>query len=68
MPWQDAYTISDEKSLADADLRWPAGKRCAVHIVVDLSVASGPEGISIRIHLDQARTLPAAPAAPAAAP
>src|SRR4051812_15616595 len=48
MPWKDAYTISDEKSLADADLRWPAGKRCAVHIVVDLSVASGPEGIGVR--------------------
>ena len=42
MPWKDAYTISDEKSLADADLSWPAGGRCAVHIVVDLSVASGP--------------------------
>ena len=38
MPWKDAYTISDEKSLADEDLRWPEGKRCAVHIVVDLSV------------------------------
>jgi peptidoglycan/xylan/chitin deacetylase (PgdA/CDA1 family) len=48
MPWKDAYTISDEKSLADADLRWPAGGRCAVHIVVDLSVASGPEGIGVR--------------------
>ena len=41
MPWKDGYTISDEKSLADADVRWPEGKRCAVHIVVDLSVASG---------------------------
>ncbi len=48
MPWKDAYTISDEKSLADADLSWPAGGRCAVHIVVDLSVASGPEGIGVR--------------------
>ena len=48
MPWKDGYTISDEKSLADADLRWPEGKRCAVHIVVDLSVASGPEGIGAR--------------------
>ena len=48
MPWKDAYTISDEKSLADTDLRWPEGKRCAVHIVVDLSVASGPEGIGAR--------------------
>src|SRR5882672_523351 len=55
MPWKDAYTISDEKSLADADLRWPEGKRCAVHIVVDLSVASGPEGIGAR----DIRTAPA---------
>lgn len=46
MPWKDGYTISDERSLADADLRWPEGKRCAVHIVVNLSVASGPEGIT----------------------
>ena len=56
MPWKDGYTISDEKSLEDADLRWPEGKRCAVHIVVDLSVASGPEGIG-------ARDLASAPAA-----
>jgi peptidoglycan/xylan/chitin deacetylase (PgdA/CDA1 family) len=48
MPWKDGYTISDEKSLDDADLRWPGGKRCAVHIVVDLSAASGPEGIEPR--------------------
>src|SRR6185436_4980530 len=56
MPWKDGYTISNEKSLADADLRWPQGKRCAVHIVVDLSVASGPEGIVAR----DIRSLPAA--------
>ena len=48
MPWKDAYTISDERSLADADLRWPEGKRCAIQIVVDLSVASGSEGIGAR--------------------
>ena len=45
MPWKQGYTISDEKSLADAVVRWPDAKRCAIHIVVDLSVASGPEGI-----------------------
>jgi peptidoglycan-N-acetylglucosamine deacetylase len=45
MPWKDGYTISDEKSLSDDEVRWPDGKRCAIHIVVDLSVASGPEGI-----------------------
>src|SRR5215813_8401874 len=48
MPWKDRYTISDEKSLADGDIRWPDGRRCAIHIVVDLSVASGPEGILTR--------------------
>jgi peptidoglycan/xylan/chitin deacetylase (PgdA/CDA1 family) len=48
MPWKDRYTISDEKSLADGDIRWPEGRRCAIHIVVDLSVASGPEGIVTR--------------------
>ena len=48
MPWKDGYTISDEKSLDDKDIRWPEGKRCAVHIVVDLSMAGGPEGISAK--------------------
>ena len=46
MPWKANYTISDETSLSDKDVRWPEGRRCAVHIVVDLSVASGPAGIS----------------------
>jgi len=45
MPWKDGYTISDEQTIADADLRWPHGHRCCVCIVVDLSVANGPEGI-----------------------
>jgi peptidoglycan/xylan/chitin deacetylase (PgdA/CDA1 family) len=48
MPWKDGYTISDEKSLADSDVRWPDGKRCAVHIVVDLSVASSAAGITAK--------------------
>jgi peptidoglycan/xylan/chitin deacetylase (PgdA/CDA1 family) len=48
MPWKDGYTISDETSLEDKDIRWPDGKRCAVHIVIDLSIAGGPEGISAR--------------------
>ena len=56
MPWKDRYTISDEIGLADADLRWPGGQRCAVHIVVDLSIASGPAGV-------QARDITSAPAA-----
>ena len=23
MPWKDGYTISDERGIRDADLRWP---------------------------------------------
>lgn len=45
MPWKGGYTISDERTIADADMRWPGGNRCCVSIVVDLSVAVGPEGI-----------------------
>jgi len=45
MPWKERYTISDEKSLADNDIRWPQGARCCVGITVDLSVAAGPDGI-----------------------
>ncbi|MSP03206.1 MAG: hypothetical protein EXR07_19485 [Acetobacteraceae bacterium] len=46
MPWKAGYTISTEKSLSDAEVRWPGGHRCAFSITVDLSVASGPEGIT----------------------
>src|SRR5499433_4398405 len=46
MPWQDGYTTSDEKSLADNEVRWPEGKQCAYVLVIDLSVASGPAGIT----------------------
>ena len=46
MPWKDGYTLSDEVGIADRDLRWPEGRRMAVHIVLNLSVASGPEGIT----------------------
>ncbi|VTU36774.1 putative urate catabolism protein [Variovorax sp. PBL-H6] len=45
MPWKEGYTISDEKSLPDASIRWPGGARCCVKIVVNLSVATGPAGI-----------------------
>src|SRR4029077_1095496 len=45
MPWKERYTVSDEKSLADDEIRWPQGARCCVGITVDLSVAAGPEGI-----------------------
>ncbi|MBV8091429.1 MAG: hypothetical protein JO139_18015, partial [Alphaproteobacteria bacterium] len=45
MPWKENYTISDEKSLADDEVRWPEGARCCVRITVDLSVAGDPQGI-----------------------
>src|SRR3954454_13574352 len=46
MPWKQGYTISDERSIGDSDVRWPDGARCCVAVTVDLSVASGPEGIT----------------------
>jgi peptidoglycan/xylan/chitin deacetylase (PgdA/CDA1 family) len=46
MPWKDGYTISTEKTLADGDVRWPGEHRCCFSITVDVSVASGPEGIT----------------------
>jgi peptidoglycan/xylan/chitin deacetylase (PgdA/CDA1 family) len=46
MPWKDGYTISDERSLPDQEVRWPDGKRCCVSVTVDLSVAQGPAGIT----------------------
>src|SRR5712691_2930781 len=46
MPWKQGYTISDERSLADSEIRWPDGAHCCLAITVDLSVASGPEGVT----------------------
>ena len=46
MPWKQGYTISDERSIGDSDVRWPDGARCCVAVTVDLSVASGPEGVT----------------------
>lgn len=48
MPFTPGYTISDETSLADDEIVWPSGKRCAVSVTVALSTASSPEGISAR--------------------
>jgi len=48
MPWKDGYTISDEISLADNEVRWPDGNQLCMTITVDLSVASGPSGITPR--------------------
>ena len=46
MPWKERYTVSDEVSLSDRELRWPDGNRMGGCITVALSVASGPEGIT----------------------
>jgi peptidoglycan/xylan/chitin deacetylase (PgdA/CDA1 family) len=46
MPWKDRYTVSDEISLSDDQVRWPAGHQVAVHITVAVSPASGPQGIT----------------------
>ena len=45
MPWKERYTISDERTLLDSDVRWPNAKRCCFRVVVDLAPASGPEGV-----------------------
>lgn len=45
MPWKQNYTISDEKTRFDDEIRWPDGRRCAFNMTVDLSPASGPDGI-----------------------
>ena len=47
MPWKQGYTISNETTLADSDLRWPDGNRLCFGITVDLSVARGPDGIRV---------------------
>jgi peptidoglycan/xylan/chitin deacetylase (PgdA/CDA1 family) len=46
MPWKEGYTISDEKSLADSEVHWPDGKRICVTVMLDLSLASGPQGLT----------------------
>ncbi|MCO6417169.1 polysaccharide deacetylase family protein [Siccirubricoccus sp. KC 17139] len=45
MPWKDRYTISDERSLADAEVCWPEGAQLCMTLTVDLSPPCGEEGI-----------------------
>ena len=45
MPWKDGYTISDERSIADGDVRWPIGKACSFTVVVSLDPQCGPDGL-----------------------
>ncbi|MCP5031436.1 MAG: polysaccharide deacetylase family protein [Actinomycetia bacterium] len=44
MPWKQDYTYSDERTIDDDEIRWPDG-RCCVTVVVDLSLARGPQGV-----------------------
>src|SRR5262249_62016085 len=46
MPWKTNYTIPDEISLSDRSIVWPGDARCCLNVVVDLSLASGPEGLA----------------------
>lgn len=46
MPWKDGYTISDERSIADRDVRWPDGKACSFTVVVALDPQGGPDGLT----------------------
>jgi peptidoglycan/xylan/chitin deacetylase (PgdA/CDA1 family) len=45
MPWKQDYTTTNEATIPDRDVKWPGDKRCCVTVTVDLSVATGPEGI-----------------------
>jgi peptidoglycan/xylan/chitin deacetylase (PgdA/CDA1 family) len=45
MRWKERHTVSDEKSLADDEIRRPQKARCCVGVTVNLSVAAGPDGI-----------------------
>lgn len=38
MPWKEKYTVCDEQSMRDEEVRWPGGHQCAAGIVVDLRV------------------------------
>jgi peptidoglycan-N-acetylglucosamine deacetylase len=48
VPWKQDYTISNEKTVLDEDLRWPDGRRCCFTVTVDLSIATGPQGIEAK--------------------
>jgi peptidoglycan/xylan/chitin deacetylase (PgdA/CDA1 family) len=46
MPWKDGYTISDERSIADHDIKWPSGMTCSFTVVVSLDPQCGPDGLT----------------------
>lgn len=46
MPWKEGYTVSDERSIADPDIRWPNGLACSFTVVVSLDPPCGPGGLT----------------------
>jgi peptidoglycan/xylan/chitin deacetylase (PgdA/CDA1 family) len=46
VPWKQDYTTSDERSLRDDEISWPEGRRSCALVVVDLSLARGPGGVT----------------------
>lgn len=45
MPWKTGYTISDERGIADGDVRWPDGMGFCFTMVVSLDPQCGPNGL-----------------------
>jgi len=48
MPWKDNYTSSDETTVFDDRISWPAGARIGFNLVVNLNPASGGRGIDAK--------------------
>ena len=48
MPWKDRYTTSDDRSLTDDQIEWPEAARSCALITIDLSLATGGDGVSER--------------------
>jgi peptidoglycan/xylan/chitin deacetylase (PgdA/CDA1 family) len=48
MPWKERYTVSDERSLDDAEVRWPDDNKLCVSVVVDLSLARDGDGVGVK--------------------
>ena len=46
MPWKEAYTISDERTLLDKDVHWPQNQACSFTITVCLDPPCGPGGLT----------------------
>jgi peptidoglycan/xylan/chitin deacetylase (PgdA/CDA1 family) len=46
MPWKSGYTISDERGIADRDIRWPRKAKCCLTVTVALDPDCGSEGLT----------------------